>query len=185
MGKQHRRRARENEEGEKSIFANSSALAKGPPRYSSVVFVLLRVVYASRFERRKSVTDATTFQSDVLSLSLSFSYAYVYSFEQFWIRRVLGNGFDRERTRVVDFIPIRWWFYYKRKCGNGRLDDDEIGPPTVVFVLVRGRRFRLWRASDESDRFSGETEPTIEKERVRANGRGFIGGGERDGCWEE
>ena len=112
MGKQQRRRARENEEGEKSIFANSSALAKGPPRYSSVVFVLLRGVHASRFEQRKSVTDFSTFQSDVLSLSLSlsFSYAMMYSFEQFWIRRVLGNGFDRERTRVVDFIPIRWWF---------------------------------------------------------------------------
>ena len=56
MGKQQRRQhARENEEGEKSIFANSSALAKGPPRYSSVVFVLLRVVHASRFERRENL----------------------------------------------------------------------------------------------------------------------------------
>ena len=55
MGKQQRRRARENEDGEKSIFANSSALAKGPPRYSIVVFVLLRVVHASRFEQRENL----------------------------------------------------------------------------------------------------------------------------------
>ena len=95
MGKQQRRQhARENEEGEKSIFANSSALAKGPPRYSIVVFVLLRVVYASRFEQRKSVTDdATTFQSDVLSLSLFLLRNDVF------FRAVLDSAGTRERLR--------------------------------------------------------------------------------------
>ena len=93
MGKQQRRRARENEEGEKSIFANSSALAKGPPRYSIVVFVLLRVVHASRFEQRKSVTDATTFQSDVLSLSLFLLHNDVF------FRAVLDSAGTRERLR--------------------------------------------------------------------------------------
>ena len=52
---QRRHATRENEEGEKS--SSQTLRLWRDPQVAIVVFVLLRVVHASRFEQRKSVTD--------------------------------------------------------------------------------------------------------------------------------